>query len=68
MSNGSRPVTRFDLYLALSILYVWMTLLGLEVPRQGLPGFLVILGPLAMTFLYLIGALRERDRAPLADK
>lgn len=65
MSNGLRSMTRFDLYLAVTILYAWLTLLGLEVPHQGLPGFLVTLGPLAITILYLIAALRERP-APRA--
>jgi hypothetical protein len=44
-------------------LYVWLTLLALEVPHQGMPGFIVTLGPLAMTIVYLAGALREKYRA-----
>jgi hypothetical protein len=63
MSNGLHAMTRFDLYLAVSMLYVWLTLLSLEVPHQGLPGILVTVGPLVMMILYLGGALRERRRA-----
>jgi steroid 5-alpha reductase family enzyme len=63
MSNGLHAMTRFDLYFAVSMLYLWLSLLSLEVPHQGLPGFLVTVGPLVMMILYLVGALRERQRA-----
>jgi hypothetical protein len=63
MIKGLHTMSRGEAYLTVSGLYVWLTLLGLEVPHQGLPGFIVIAGPLAMTILYLAGALREKYRA-----
>jgi hypothetical protein len=56
-------MTRSELYLTVSGLYVWLTLLGLEVPHEHLPGFIVTLGPLAMTTLYVAAALRAELRA-----
>ena len=63
MIDRLQAMTRREAYLAVSGLYGWLTLLGLEVPHQGLPGFIVTLGPLAMTTVYLVGALREKSRA-----
>jgi hypothetical protein len=63
MIDRLQALTRLEAYLTVSGLYVWLTLLALEVPHQGMPGFIVTLGPLAMTILYLAGALREKYRA-----